>query len=71
MLHTCMDYINYQKRLEYLKELLEKKMVETPKCISKRFDCSDKTARNMINRLREQGVEVFYCRRAKKYVRDF
>ena len=63
-----MDYLAYFKRLEYLLELLEKGQITSSKTITKKFDCCDKTARNMINKLREQGIEINYCKSSNKYV---
>lgn len=62
-----MDYLAYSKRLDYLFELIKKGNVNTPKQICEKFNCSDKTARNMINRLREKGFCIEYCKIFKKY----
>jgi len=61
------DYLTYSKRLEYLLELIEKGWINTPKQICEKFNCCDKTARNMINRLRKSGFEIEYCKCRKKY----
>lgn len=61
------DYVTYSKRLDYLVELIEKGCISTPKQISERFNCCDKTARNMINTLRDKGFEIEYCKCCKKY----
>jgi len=50
-----MDYIKYTQRLEYLLDLINKGQVSSPKIVAERFYCSEKTIRNMINRLREKG----------------
>ncbi len=63
-----MDYITYSKRLDYLLELVEKGRLESPKAIASKFDCSEKTIRNMINCLREKGFEIVYCKNIKKYL---
>ena len=62
-----MDYLAYSKRLDYLFELIVKGYANTPKQICEKFNCSDKTARNMINRLREKGCCIEYCKEFKKY----
>ena len=62
-----MDYLTYSKRLEYLLESIEKGWINTPKQICEKFNCSDKTARNMINRLREMGHCIEYCKVLRKY----
>ena len=63
-----MNYIDYQARLNYLLELAEKGNLHSPNQITTIFFCSDKTARNMINTLRQQGHEIEYCRNEKKYL---
>ncbi|MBN2682295.1 MAG: hypothetical protein JXR58_07285 [Bacteroidales bacterium] len=52
------DYITYIERLDYLKEQIERGSISSPKQICKKFNCCDKTARNMINRLRQTGFEI-------------
>lgn len=61
------DYVTYLERLDYLKELIQKGSITSPKQICEKFDCCDKTARNMINRLRERKFEIEYCKSIKKY----
>jgi len=63
-----MDYIKYTQRLEYLLDLINKGQVSSPKIVAERFYCSEKTIRNMINRLREKGYNIYFSRGIKKYV---
>jgi len=42
-----MDYITYAERLDYLLYLIKMKRISSPKQISQKFNCCDKTARNM------------------------
>lgn len=62
-----MDYLEYYKRLERLKTLIERGSAHSPSQLSRMFNCTEKTIRNMINRLRNEGVEIKYCKRNKKY----
>jgi biotin operon repressor len=62
-----MDFITYSERLDYLLDLIKKGRVSSPKIIAERFDCSEKTIRNMINRLRNKGFEIEYSKYNKKY----
>jgi len=62
-----MTYPEYSKRLDYLKEKLNTGSVGSPQSIADRWGCSEKTVRNMINRLREDGLEIRYDRRLGKY----
>lgn len=61
-----MNYISYSERLDYLFELIKKGNVSSPKQIAQKFHCCDKTARNMINALREKDCNVEYCRATAK-----
>ncbi len=62
-----MNYIDYTIRLKYVLELIEKGGLSSPKEVAERFECSEKTIRNMINVLREQGHNIKYSRISKKY----
>jgi len=53
-----MDYLQYSELLDYLLEMIEKERISTPKQIAQKFDCCDKTARNMIHHLRERGHKL-------------
>lgn len=63
-----MDYIRYSQRLKYLLELVDKGQVQSPQMVAERFYCSERTVRNMINRLRELGHDIHYSRNANRYV---
>ncbi len=63
-----MDYLTYTKRLEYLLEMIDKKQLNSPFGAAELFNCSEKTVRNMINRLREKGFDIKYDREEKKYL---
>ncbi|MCD6090354.1 MAG: HTH domain-containing protein [Bacteroidales bacterium] len=63
-----MNFITYQKRLSYLLGLIEKESVHSPKQMARQFSCNEKTVRGMINKLREQGYEIAYSRKVKKYL---
>jgi biotin operon repressor len=62
-----MDYKTYAQRLDYLKELVEKGQLSSPKDLSEKFECSERTIRKMINDLRESGIEIKYSRKKFKY----
>ncbi len=47
--------------------MIEKGWIYSPKQISNKFGCCDKTARNMINNLREKGHKIEYSKIAHKY----
>ncbi len=62
-----MDYLTYSNRLDWLLELIENGWISTPEQICEKFNCCDKTARNMINILRKKGYKISYCKISKKY----
>jgi len=62
-----MDYISYSERLDYLLEMIKIKRISSPIEIAQKFNCCDKTARNMINTLRQKGYPIKYNRQTVKY----
>jgi biotin operon repressor len=65
-----MDYKTYAQRLDYLKELIEKGQLSSPKDLSEKFECSERTIRKMINDLRESGIEIKYSRKKFTVIRE-
>lgn len=66
MLHS-MDYLTYTKRLELVLRSIKTGCAISPHQIAKRYGCSEKTIRRMINHLRAAGYEITYDRKQKKY----
>ena len=62
-----MDYRSYQKRLAYVLELIEKNRFVSLEFAAKRFGCSTRTVKRMLNHLRDQGHDIQYDRTHKKY----
>lgn len=62
-----MDYRSYEKRLEYVLELIEKNRFRSVEEVAKRFACSTRTVKRMLNHLREKGHDIRYDRLQKKY----
>ena len=63
-----MNYILYNKRLEYLLELIDKGKLQSPNDVAVKFECSERTVRKMINDLRFTGHNIKYSRRNMRYV---
>jgi predicted DNA-binding transcriptional regulator YafY len=63
-----MDYRSYQKRLEYVLELIQKNRFRSLEATARRFECSTRTIKRMINHLRDQGHLIVYDRLQKKYI---
>mgnify|MGYP001550947088 FL=1 len=62
-----MDYLSYEKRLEYILELIGKNRFRSLAHIAKNFSCSTRTVKRMIAHLRETGHHIQYDRLEKKY----
>jgi len=61
------NYRTYEKRLGYILELIEKKRFISVDAAAKRFDCSTRTVKRMLNHLREKGYGIVYDRKRKIY----
>ena len=62
-----MNHASYSERLDYLLELIETGYASSPVQLAEKFNCCEKTARNLINTLREKGYDISYCRYTQKY----
>lgn len=63
-----MGYKEYSKRLLTVSYLVEKGATGTPKELANKLEISEKTARRMINHLRQQGESIKYCRIRQSYI---
>jgi predicted DNA-binding transcriptional regulator YafY len=62
-----MDYKAYTNKTKYLLEMIAKGRISSPNQVAKKFACSERTVRRMINHLREEGHPIEYSKCAKKY----
>ena len=62
-----MDYRSYEKRLEYLLELIDKNRFRSLETVAANFNCSTRTVKRMLAYLRENGHHIRYDRLEKKY----
>lgn len=62
-----MDYRSYEKRLEYILELITKSRFRSLEDTASRFGVSTRTVKRMIAHLRDQGNNIQYDRLQKKY----
>jgi DeoR/GlpR family transcriptional regulator of sugar metabolism len=63
-----MNAFQYYKRISYLLELIQKDRASSPKDLSTKFNCSEKTIRNMIVVLRNEGYNIKFCKNRYKYI---
>lgn len=62
-----MDYRSYEKRLDYILELITKGRFRSIETAAARFSCSTRTVKRMLNHLRDRGHDIQYDRLEKKY----
>lgn len=62
-----MDYRSYEKRLDYILELIEKNRFRSLEDVANKFSVSTRTVKRMLNHLREKGHNIQYDRLQKKY----
>jgi DeoR/GlpR family transcriptional regulator of sugar metabolism len=62
-----MDYRSYEKRLEYILEMIEKNRFRSVENAAAKFSCSTRTVKRMLNHLRDQGHDIQFDRLQKKY----
>ncbi|WP_158829034.1 DeoR family transcriptional regulator [Mucilaginibacter lacusdianchii] len=62
-----MDYRSYERRLDYILELLQKGRFGTLVRAAKRFGVSTRTVKRMLVHLRERGHDIQYDRKQKNY----
>lgn len=62
-----MDYRSYEKRLEYILELIEKNRFRSVENAAVKFSCSTRTVKRMLNHLRDKGHDIQFDRLQKKY----
>ncbi|GAB3327770.1 hypothetical protein GCM10027429_01890 [Marivirga atlantica] len=63
-----MNSLAYVKRINYLLEKIKKGSLHSPYQMTSQFNCSERTIRNMINELRNEGYNIRYSRKEKKYL---
>lgn len=64
-----MDYQTYVKRLELLEEMISNEKLNSVAQITKKFNCSDRTARRLLSSLRNKGFEFEYCFSRKTFIK--
>lgn len=62
-----MDYLTYTEKLNYLLEMTHHERFIALQQASEKFNCSKRTIKRMLKTLREQGHEIKYCKKEKKY----
>ena len=59
-----------KEKLIYLLELIEKGRCTSLSEMAKRFDCSKRTIKRMVAILREEGNNIRYCQKNRKFIKS-
>jgi len=62
-----MNFLQRKKRFEYLLEIIEKGECKSSNQIAKKFNCSKRTIKRLIDELRIEGYDIEYCKSIKKF----
>jgi len=62
-----MSYLEFQEKIEYLKELIDKEATGSPKDLAHRINTSERTLYRLLNFIKEQYGNVDYCRTSNTY----
>lgn len=63
-----MNFIDYSEKLEAVFLLVERKATGSPNELANKLNVSEKTARRMVNCLRQRGEKIKYCRINQSYI---
>ncbi|WP_299431887.1 hypothetical protein [uncultured Maribacter sp.] len=62
-----MTYSERKEKEKHLLYLIEHKMLYSLEKVAVDYDCSIKTIRRMIGSLREEGYDIYFCRKTYNY----
>ena len=62
-----MSYLEFQEKIGYLKELIDKEGTGSPKYLAHRINTSERTLYRLLNFIKEQSGNVEYCRTRNTY----
>lgn len=62
-----MSYHTYKKKMSLIQEYIKNKWADSPDKLADKLDVSRRTIFRMIAELKEDGIEIEYCKREKKY----
>tara|TARA_R110000868_G_scaffold379872_1_gene645835 strand:+ start:41 stop:238 length:198 start_codon:yes stop_codon:yes gene_type:complete len=62
-----MTFAERKRQLEYLLEMVQKGRCISAQQVAEKFDCSKRTAKCMIEELRDDGHDIVYCKQTKKF----
>ncbi len=62
-----MDFISYSEKLENIKYYIENKICVNAVSLSLKLGIPKRTVLRMVDKLRQKGANIIYCKKEKKY----
>lgn len=62
-----MRFYEYQKKLIRIQELAKRNATGSPKELAEKINVSERTLFRLVQNIKEQGVEIEYCRKISTY----
>lgn len=62
------DHLTYQRHMDYVLELVKKGGLNSPSDLTSKFNCTEKTIRNILKGLKDKGYPIRYSKSQKKYI---
>jgi predicted DNA-binding transcriptional regulator YafY len=62
-----MNFQTYSKKIALVEEYIKNKWANTPSTLAVKFEISERTVFRMINHLKLEGKQIWYCKKEKIY----
>lgn len=62
-----MRFYEYQEKLIRIQELAKRSATGSPKELAVKIDVSERTLFRLVQNIKEQGVQIEYCRKINTY----
>ena len=63
-----MTFDEYEKKINFLKTLVETGRTGSPKDLAELFNVSERTIRRMIQNLKQPDLDIVFCRKRNSYL---
>lgn len=65
-----MKFEVYQEKLLQLQQWIKNGSTGPPKELAKRLNVSERTARRLVERLKQEQPNIIFCRKVNSYIED-
>jgi biotin operon repressor len=62
------DHLTYQQHMDYVLDLVKKGRLSSPNDLITKFNCTEKTVRNILKGLKLKGYPIKYSKSLKRYI---